>query len=47
MKFYDYIFLGLIIVAIRLLPFEKSMVEGLITGIVIGGYVGWRLWHDD
>lgn len=47
MKFYDYIFMGLIIIAINLIPINKSMIEGIITGVVIGGYIGWRLWHDD
>lgn len=47
MKFYDYIFMGLIIIAIKLIPINKSMIEGIITGVVIGCYIGWRLWHDN
>lgn len=47
MKFYDYIFMGLIIITIKLIPINKSMIEGIITGVVIGGYIGWRLWHDN
>lgn len=47
MKFYDYIFMGLIIIAIKLIPINKSMIEGIVTGIVIGGYIGWRIFHDN
>lgn len=39
--------MGLIIVAIKLILINKSMIEGIVTGIVIGGYIGWRVFHDN
>lgn len=45
MKSYDIGFAICVVAGLYVLPWDKTAIEALISGIVIGGYIGWRLWH--
>ena len=46
MKLYDIVFVAASLTGLVALAWSKVAVEALISGIVIGGYIGWRVWHD-
>ncbi len=46
MKLYDIVFAIAWAVGISALAWDKIAVEALISGLVMGSYIGWRLWHD-
>lgn len=46
MKYYDFIVLFLWITSLSFVEMNKGFIEGLISGIIIAGYVGWRVYHD-
>lgn len=45
MKTYDVGFVICVATGLAVLKWDKSAVEALISGMVIGVYVGWRIWH--
>ncbi len=45
MKTYDIGFAICIVAGLTVLTWDKNAIEALISGIVIGGYIGWRIWH--
>lgn len=34
------------LISMWILNFEKIAIEGAITGLVLGLYIGWRKYHD-
>lgn len=47
MKIYDFIVLGLWVFSLSCVNISKEFIQGMVTGIVICGYIGWRLYHDN
>lgn len=47
MKFYDFIVLGLWVSSLSFVHIDKGFIQGLATGVVACGYIGWRLYHDN
>lgn len=45
MKTYDIGFAICVAAGLYILTWDKTAIEALISGIVIGGYIGWRFWH--
>ena len=46
MKLYDIVFIVASSIGLSALAWSEVAVEALISGIVIGGYIGWRVWRD-
>ncbi len=46
MKIYDIVFVVASAVGLSALAWSKVTVEALISGLIIGGYVGWRFWRN-
>ena len=45
MKTYDYIVIAASAFGLSALTWDKVAAEALISGLVIGGYIGWRVWR--
>lgn len=45
MKTYDIGFIICVAAGLSILTWDKTVVEALISGVVIGIYAGWRIWH--
>lgn len=45
MKAYDVGFIVCAVAGLTVLDLDKVAVEALISGITIGLYAGWRIWH--
>lgn len=43
MKIYDIVFAAAAIMGLYFIDLDKHSIECLISGLVIGGYVGWRM----
>lgn len=43
MRILDILMVILILISMYFLDFQKIAVEGLISGIILGFYFGWRL----
>lgn len=46
MKMYDYIVIAASVFGLSALTWDKVVAEALLSGLAIGGYIGWRLWCD-
>ncbi len=47
MKLYDVIFIAATVAGLSALPWGKVPAEALISGLAIGGYLGWRLFRKE
>lgn len=47
MKLCDIAFGIAALINLSVLAWNKVAVESLISGVMIGGYIGWRIWHDN
>lgn len=45
MKICDVAVIAASAIGLSALVWDKVAVEALISGLVIGGYIGWRLWR--
>lgn len=45
MKICDAVVIAASVLGLSALAWDKVAVEALISGLVIGGYIGWRLWR--
>ena len=45
MKICDVVVIVASALGLSALVWDKVAVEALISGLVIGGYIGWRLWR--
>ena len=47
MKLYDFIVMSLWVTSFSLVNINKEFMQGLISGLVICGYAGWRIYHGN
>ena len=45
MKICDAVVIAASVLGLSALAWGKVAVEALISGLAIGGYIGWRLWR--
>ncbi len=46
MKICDIVVIVAAVLNLTALAWDKVAVEALISGLVFGGYIGWRLLHE-